>query len=526
MRYRWDDLNRRFDHEIICPFPSCGAVLGTINKFQHLPENHVLDICKSCGRPFEWMQMNRNGVSIPWPRKANARFCSFSGRRLQHASPLDWLEHGGNSTKSSSQVDKHGYLFGLPTKKENFELQLKWQSKLLLDSQFEVSQIVSINIVNGLLIVCTEQGTLIQVDRNASEEIHSFPWPNGVSKNETIRFCPAIRGTHAMLVKSSEAILWDLAMYSKEKRVEKKSLLPRDGCLFMGPPLAISAPHPLFVLWQTKFIRKALVQSYLSIYDAKGEILCEIEADQSAAPPVYNPDTQELIWVNTIGSVFCVSLADILNKMPKVKEYRWEAPFVWGVEESPRLVLASNSLGQNEIWMASHRYTVKRLKEVILFRSLLPNTKTPLRWKEEDYGQLGNEIRSISIGASSHYPNTREFGEMVAISTEKGVYLSLKNPLGEPPKLICSTLTAGEIGTRSNTPPIICGAGVLVRLAQKIVLHWEPLNWGSKAFGAFTEHFIDGSPRYQSALALSGREVFVANDGKVYAYEIVKTGGL
>ena len=93
----------------------CGVALSTINKLQNLPENHVLDSCPRCNRPFEWMQMNRDGLSIPWPRRANARFCSFSGRRLQHASPLDWLEHGGNSTKSSCQIDKNGKMFGLPT---------------------------------------------------------------------------------------------------------------------------------------------------------------------------------------------------------------------------------------------------------------------------------------------------------------------------------------------------------------------------------------------------------------------------
>ena len=73
--------------------------------------------------------------------------------------------------------------------------------------------------------------------------------------------------------------------------------------------------------------------------------------------------------------------------------------------------------------------------------------------------------------------------------------------------------------------PILCGAGVLIRLAQKIILRWDPLNWRAKSFGSYCEHLIEGPPRYQSGLALSGRDVFVANAGRIYAYEIVKQDG-
>ena len=148
-----------------------------------------------------------------------------------------------------------------------------------------------------------------------------------------------------------------------------------------------------------------------------------------------------------------------------------------------------------------------------------------MRWKPRNYGALGNQLRSISIGSSSRYPNTRAFGELVAISTEKGVFLSSKNPDGQKPKLICSSSTDGEVGTAANTPPIICGAGVLIRLAQKIQLRWDPLPWYPMPYGSFCEHGIEGSPLYQGGLALSGREVFVANDGRIHSFEIAKQGG-
>ena len=140
-----------------------------------------------------------------------------------------------------------------------------------------------------------------------------------------------------------------------------------------------------------------------------------------------------------------------------------------------------------------------------------------IQWSKSNYGAIGNEIRNISIGMSSINRNTHLFGDSIVLCTDKGYFISNKSPLSERGSWMVS-----QTGEKSGwDPAIICGAGVLARVAKKLVLNWSSFGWANSGFGSYVENSQELSYKYQRGLALAGRRVFVGNDDHVVAFDLV-----
>ena len=70
-------------------------------------------------------------------------------------------------------------------------------------------------------------------------------------------------------------------------------------------------------------------------------------------------------------------------------------------------------------------------------------------------------------------------------------------------------------------PSIICGAGVITRIARRLVLSWDNYEWQAAPGGKEIDIGYELSHHYQRGLALSGRRIFVGNENHVLAFDIV-----
>ena len=513
--YKWSKAQSRFAHKTQCPYPDCGVMISPPSI-----ERKQLGLCKQCLRAFEWLIIRTdNDTPLPWPRKPGSMFCSYSGKRLIEYSSVEWNEHGGSSARSSCLNDLQGELFGIPERDTKFRLQKVWQTESLIKKDLEgLDKIKALNLVNGILVVTTELGYmsfLRNVDSPKYEKITEEIEAKNQNK-EIVSQSPVVRGPYFVIQKKTFANFYKVGFFSTEGTYEQTAIEAQSDNSFYGPPLGIDLHSPTFVLWQTQMVGDFPIDPVLKFYTQKKDnlahLLFEVEVPNCARPPIYVDRLNALIWIDRSGQIFRISKESMLAGKPVSElwdakqspncEINWDskATFVFGSSDDSVQFFITAKLDDP----FTHNATV--LYKII-------EQQGRLIWHTLELGNIGEQIYALSVGVGSVYRGTSSLQDVVAISTDQMVLTTDKNVTDS--QRYYSPMASAQL-KGSIEPSIICGAGVVSRVAGRLRLAAFNYAWG---FESDEEQL---TVPYSMGLLMLGNRVFIGEEDGVAAYDITK----
>lgn len=494
--HTWDTNRDSFQYVPHCPYPDCNTICQKPNNIH----GNELGWCKNCNRPFEWLQheLDSSKLEIYIPRRPTARYSTLTGELLTHSSSVGWQEYGGSPTRSSCLDDQRGEVFGWPNSNKYHYLLPVWEELILTEEYDGLDKIKFLNIVNGILVVTTQKGhqhfiNNIDVQRPRKKDeaypqkFNNLDWYDIDTIDKHVHFSPTFRDTQCMIVKDRSAILQNLLFLGKDTNAQPIQIIisPKNNMQFFGPPLSIDAPKPLFLLWQVQaqtFGNQVIIQdSYFSLYfipdgsTTDDPLFLEIPIDNCFAPPIFIPELQKIIWVNTLGQVFGISI-NYAEREAHVEKYPLNPShrqLNFDVTSDVNLVAGRNVSKQ---WVL---YTVTTIDGESKLCSFTIPTKanTVNTWNLSPIMNIDEHIVALSTGLESPQPRSRSFGSKFCISTKSKV--SILNRNAPQSNEVQEITSPNATMTGSEEPSIITASGVISRLSGKVQLSWSNIGQDS-----------------------------------------------
>ena len=520
---RWDGNNRRFDYPLVCPHAGCGAG-------QTLPAPNVeLSTCGKCGRPFEIVRMRTDIGQMTWTRRADALFCTRTGQRIEGHSPIDWSGEGGDPGRASCRKDVGGALLGRATPSKTVELAgLVWTAEDLRSAERGVNDVVSsVSMVRGHVVALTRGGRigvfhgetgalrgeiLTRVGERANLE------PSEVRRS--VSWAPAFSGTTMMLATPLCAFVWNLDWHifpdAQGQRSSERVIEASLGAQFIAPPLAAEGDRLYFCLVEQR--ERETHKATIRLFGLDGTELAQLPDVPIACPPVFDAESKSLLWIDQGGWVFRLPMdpMPIAADVNATDVIQMGAPndgrlLQLGRDLGPRLVIASDHKGGNELWVANQQGG----GTLVLYHTGISDViGGNWAWMERvvDCGSGDLQGLAISHGGYAGEPS------IIAVSTDRDVLVFAKEAMREPPD---ATMLGPEgAGLRgSREAPVITPGGALARLKGTLKLETANTPWARHA----SEVRMDGRYDWPQGLALYGRYVIAGCEQDVSCF-VLGTG--
>jgi hypothetical protein len=506
MKTRLDTGNRRFLTETACPWPDCGV------RVEPTLEDKVLCWCQACSRPYEAVlhAPADGGPPVEWTLRASCGFDTFTGRKIQRYSALDWSEAGGEPGRSSCADDPHGTLFGAPHDERAWTLEPAWSLDTVAPGESSgIDAIAALAVLRGHVLAVTRRGRLGLVEPELGMLRHGRPidWPGypPPGAGNAVDFPPLVRGTNIVLTSPRQACFRDLSpqlfggLGGGHQLVDASS----PDRQFVGPPLGLDLPGvpPRACLLEARARRagewsRRLEEPTLRVFDLAGDELERIEAPEIARPPVFDGVTGQVLWVDRNGFVSCwrpgqsvrtLLSEDVLELTPSLRSSFCVAP---------------DAEGEPELWVG---WVEAERGELVLARTRLRASmeRDELRWTTRRLGQRG-ELVGLAVGRGPRR-SANAAANLVAVATDQGVF-SFPRELADA--MEHDSARGHESAERRGSwdAPLLCSAGVLARVPGSLQLLSHGLGWRPRSSSIQRLELRYTRPQ---GLALYGRRVFL-----------------
>jgi|GEM_PF-5553661 len=548
--FQFNAYFRTFTHNLVCP--TCSAPLT-------IEEHHssMVDLCAVCEHPFEWYNIQlSSGKGIPWVRRAEQRFCTFTGDEMQGVSLLESREVGQSSFRNSSVYDPQCRIFGFP--KDFYHYQFRLHENSCKYNESKSDKIVSLSVVNGDLVSCTNKGTL-QVYNNILDDMSALgksqSWVGVFHQNQEIEFPPAFCGKHSLTV-ASPAYISDV--HKNTSSLCFRTLEVMRGTDFSNELIQLDMEvvgHPFlvevrgeqkFAVWCGHRLSDLRVEkSHIQIYSFDGKLEYSIQAKEMARTPLYIKSKHLLCSVSTN---FRVLLFDLDTLSEKSKTYAFTSQYM-GIDpvedflypsKYPTLVASLNRDGSEDIWLAYTHYE-KHYLSVLQF-SVFSNHQVRLQQKNVWKDKKIKHLYALSVGHHSPNPDCSHYADKLAVSTSEACFVFNKNIHLQQTLDVIKKDDFSHHLVGSRDPAILSGAGVLVRLAGKVQLSFKTLKIkldidksgvdtlgetnsldrsAPEAIQKIREHNRRMGQSYNSGMVLLGRRLFVAHKLNIFVFDLV-----
>ena len=592
LTFDFDKSSKTFFHSLVCP--TCSAEIKDSQSSSSMTDSSSVDFCKSCGTPFEWYKIPSN-KNLYWLRRSGQRFCTLSGKDMKGKSLLDTEEYGGGTFRNSSVFDPYCKVFELlgPYHCYKFSLQQKssFYGKIRhsdLDeddtntnvkqsnSHDEITQsisgsdgeqIISLNIVNGFLVSCTNRGEL-QVFKDILSPRHNKPihmkkienpqpWQKS---NIEVDFSPAYCGMYSLTIaysldaKSLLNFRIINAIRQTTSKTEEDFFEPKsvelENLRVLGPPFKLEiCDEPHFAVWcgikdqrnrvdPSKPPIFTVNDSQIRIYSVSGDLEYIISAPNMARPPLFIRSKKLLVSMNTNFDVLYFNLDKLSDSSVAITTHIFQksviSPHTTYLLPSifPTMVAVLNEKGHEEIWLAYNEidnfqlgiysFSIQSNKS---FSENIPFSST-VGQRNNDY--IG-ELYALSVGHASRSLRADHYSNFLAISTSKFCRIYSKSTLSQVGHDIKSDDYASTSITGTMEPAFFTGAGILVHLAGQVRLDFctQP---DKKIQNIVTKDVIPkelpshkkmGSS-YHTGMTILGRRMFVAHKLSIFVFDLTK----
>ena len=512
--FDWDPHNRRFATRPCCPYPDCGEPVEPAH------DERVFCWCRHCERPYEPPLRRPADAGPPgeWTRRPESAFCTFTGAPLEGRSPLDWGEAGGDPGRSSCLDDPRGNAFGQPHAEAAFTLHDReregWTIASVIPDEVhdDSDNVAALAVLRGRLLAVTQRGRIALLDPMTGALLDSRPlvWPSFPPPDLSwpVEHPPAARGSHIVLASPREALFRDLTAQLFPGIPQKgqpyalvKPLQP--GARFLGPPLGIDTPRPLFCLLEGIAGLRTLEAPLLRFFDLQGRELGRCRAPGIARPPVYDARSGHLVWVSSEGFA-CALPSEGFEQLEGAtpRDLFSEDILELDVSARPTAVLAPDLAGESELWVADvHPDT----GDLSVFKASLDQALAAgeLRWQRQRLGKRGDLV-AVAVGRGpGHRANAA--AQVMAVATDHGVF-SFPKATSDAMELDAARGHEGADRRGSWDIPIVTSAGVIARVPGAMHLMSRGMGWSERA-GARLSLPV----RYAGVqgMAIFGRRVFV-----------------
>ena len=538
--FLWHPTDRTFKPRPVCPHVACGAGLQTLGS-------PGLGRCPKCGGLYEAVMLPspfEENITVEWGRRAAARHCTLTGARLTGPSLIDWPEAGGSPGRNFCTPDMMGQVFGHPNDRAAMTMKPRegWpQSQVATPRVGAWDSISSLSIVKGFVVAITRRGSVAVIDPADGKLMGQAEWPaagmNASDMATAVESPPAAIDTSIVIVSPGAAVFRDLAFElgfeSAGGRPRLVTSTHRDA-VFASAPMTIAATLSLFCLLEHDLVISGPADARLRFFTSAGAEVARLALGfVPARPPLFDPKSGTILLLDGQGHLYAFRTAQLPaqppapgqspiefsgTEWPSHDQDKSELPDL-NVSSRPTFVHAENDAGETDLWLLQGNQS-----QAALYRANLRDITSGARWRWDRYLLRGcnGDPNGLAVGRGA--PELHGSGNLVAFCSEQGAYVYQKSSRDDHP---LDTIVGPEgRGTRgSHEPPLLCGAGVLVRTHNRLFLGQLGTPWsgqfsteGRLAVG------IDGEYRYAQGLVCLGSTCFVGAGLTVQAIDIAVTG--
>lgn len=485
--FDWDPHNRRFVTRPVCPYPDCGRPVEPTH------DERVLCWCRHCERPYEatLLRPADAGPPVEWNRRPEAAFCTFTGARLDGRSPLDWPEAGGGPSRSGCLDDPHGNVFGVPRPGVLHALQegapRGWAVPTVVpDEGLDDDAVAAIAVLRSRVLAVTQRGRMALLDPETGALLDKRPlvWPGFPPPDLSwpVEYAPAARGDHLLLAAPRQALFRDLGpqLFPGRPPAGQGWALAdpsQPGARFQGPPLGLDTPTPLFCLLEGLSDDRSFRDPVLRFFDVQGRERSRCPAPGIARPPIYDPRSGTVVWVDEQGFVYALPEAQCAGAgEPTPRCLLSDDILALDRSARPTAVLAPDLAGETELWVADVQADSGELSvyKTPLDRAL---AQGDLRWSRQRLGRRGDLV-ALAVGRGpGHRANAA--AQVMAVATDQGVF---SFPRSASDAMEYDAARGHEGADRRGTwdAPIITSAGVIARVPGSMHLLHRGLGWSEQ----------------------------------------------
>ena len=518
--FEYDPHNDRFVRDVVCPHPECGE------KLRELPKSdEALYLCARCERPFEVVRLPMAasvGGASPWTaRRARSAFCTRSGKKINHASVLDFAGAGGGPARGNSARDEAGALFGQPSRDVEWALERGWCQERwgLEDRARPEEQVTSLSVVRGVLVAVSAAGRVGLFNLADGTPLLPRPLelPNaGIDPHDparAVRLPPAFLGGHMVALTDRVAIFRDLSASLFPGAAPSSDLMtvaPTPGAQWIGPPLFVGHRGDgvcVLVEGQPRGQSNPPEEVVARGFSARGEEIFALPLPGAVRPVCFDKAQSRVLTVNELGHLYSFAPergAELHHLLPG-------AMLQLAITERPHLAVANNAAGDPELWLADDR-----AGDVRVWRADLRGESSELEWEtlfeDDDLGQL----RGFAVGHGGR--DTRNLqGQFFVLSAEQAT--------AAYPRSVRSAASDAVLPCTPITPPLLTSIGYFIQDRRACWLRgFAPWNWRDDNPVRRIEpvHPEVRAPFFDRTLAMYGREVFFATGGLITQTRAVK----
>lgn len=469
--------------------------------------------CAVCDRPFEYVTVTPSrGRAILLTRRANTNFCTITGTPVR-SSLLDW--DGGGPARNTVQRDRGGLLFR-DRGRRTVTLKKAWMQSPFERSLGESDQIFALNIVRDTVLATTRAGELAALDLYTGAPLGDvLKWPHHISLREpeqVIHFPPAVRNSRLLIGSQRSLCLAESLPVLQHRSGQMKwcaELQAEAGRVFFGAPLAI--PGGFVVVDRP---RDSFLGARLRIVDDDLQPQAELPVPDIVRPPVYDPDSRRIFWVNLLGWIQAIPIDPIPEQLPRRDIPSPPKGMLQHLSHSdrPGLVIGPGVDGASALWLAQ---SDEGHSQLLLYQVGLDKLGRggTFEWRERLHEHVKGNVKGLTVGLESHHARYSH-ADTVVVATDMGVYPLSRSLEGVRPRVIEAARFGGTKG--SHEPSLLCSAGIITRMHRR--LHFRGLEWNEQIE---TYSDLPGDYPHPSGLAISGRQILTAGELQICAFRLV-----
>ncbi|MED5372434.1 MAG: hypothetical protein VX899_15545 [Myxococcota bacterium] len=522
MSFSWDPDNRRFVTVTRCPWPGCGAPAEPFHQ------GGLQGWCPRCERPYATSlePPSQGGAPVEWSLCPTSLFHTFTGRRLEGYSPVDWPEASGGPERSGCADDPRGSVFGAPNPLHGWGLEEAWTlPSIAPQEQNRVGDAVAaVAVMRGRVLAVSARGRMSLVEPFTGELLSQRPidWPGFPTPDadHPVAFTPVVRGSRVVLASALQLLFRDLASQlgaGPNQGTESWRVVGPESPerRFVGPPLGLDTPEgpKVAVLEADAESRQGLANPVLRFFTLDGQELTQCPVQGIVRPPVFDRRSQQLLWLDAAGFLHRLPADDLSLPLPALPT---DPLLPLSPSLHPTFALAENARGDTELWVGR----VDRQGVLELCRCDLQEAESrgELRWVRRKVGVRG-ALLALSVGRGPHHRQNLA-GQLLAVSTDQGVFSFPKDLIDAMEHGAARGHETADL-RGSWDAPVICSAGVLARVQGRVQLLEQGLPWGrsQRPSVALPVRY----PRPQG-LALYGRLLIMGVSMGLQALRIVPEG--
>jgi hypothetical protein len=531
--WRWDESQGRFRAPDRCPYPDCGRAVKPLHA------QRALAWCASCERPYESLRHTEaGGAASELRHRPDLFFCSRTGQALTERSLLDWPEAGGGPARGFCLPDELGLIFGRPTRKQRPEIvpDGAWNQQAGVSAWHdepvaEDECTRALAVVRGRVVAVSGRGRIRVYEAQSGEAagLPAIDWPDAstseVGYRHRVRHAPAFRGTRMVVSIGAQAQFRDLKpLLVRAKGAQPETsprLVPADpGRELVGPPLGLDlADGSCFCLLQAAEGTQGFAPAELRFFALDGEELTRLELPEGLQrPPLFDAGTRTLVWVDGTGGLHTLELTtrDALARASS-RLLQPREPLRIKPQQDASFAVGASAAGEAELWLVNEEDARLVLYSTGL-EGRLRSPKAPWNWSRRALPAIGSP-RGLAVGQGSRY-EANVVSQYLAITThERALLLGRSGAFTDGPPRQAGE---GAFTRGSHDPPLLCAAGMIVRLQGQLLLDNQGFGWaeGERLASAV----VPGSYEFSQGLAIFGRRVFLGYRDQVMAFDLLLEG--